>query len=202
MGNTASGKHVRRLLGGSIPQEVVDGLEESLAAASTDGLRIANAQTADYTLVLSDLGKAVDVNSATAKAVTVPPNSSVAYPVGALIEVHQVGAGAVSLTAGVGVTLEGSTTAPSQGSSLLLRKRATNTWTVTELARSGTYVPTNPVITDVVLDADGNWTSWTEAGVACSATYDAVTGNMETLTVGAVTRTFSYDAEDNLVGAA
>lgn len=67
---------------------------------------------------------------------------------------------------------------------------------------SGTYVPTNPVIADVVLDADGNWTSWTEAGVACSATYDSVTGNMETLTVGTVTRTFSYDAEDNLVGAA
>ncbi len=142
MSNTASGKHIRRLLGGSIPQDVVDGLEESLAAASTDGLRIANAQTADYTLALGDLGKAVDVNSATAKAVTVPPNATVAYPIGALIEVHQVGAGAVTLTAGVGVTLEGSTTVPAQGGSLLLRKRATNTWTVTELAPSGTYVGT------------------------------------------------------------
>jgi hypothetical protein len=140
---TASARHVRRLLGGDVPQAAVEGLEESLAAASTDGLRVANAVAADYTLALSDLGKAVDVNSGTAKAVTVPPNSAVAYPVGALIEVHQVGAGAVSLTAGLGVTLEGSTTVPSQGSSLLLRKRATNTWTVTDLARSGTYVPIN-----------------------------------------------------------
>ncbi len=67
---------------------------------------------------------------------------------------------------------------------------------------SGTYVPTNPVISGVVLDADGNWTSWTEAGVACSATYDPGTGNMATLTVAGVTRTFSYDANDNLIGAA
>jgi hypothetical protein len=140
MANTASGRHIRRILGGAIPQDAIDGLEESLAAASTDGLRIANAVTTDYTLALSDLGKAVDVNSGTAKAVTVPPNSTVAYPVGALIEVHQVGAGAVSLAAGVGVTLEGSTTVPAQGGSLLLRKRATNTWTVTDLAPSGTYV--------------------------------------------------------------
>jgi hypothetical protein len=156
VGNTASGKVVRRLLGGAIPQDAVDGLEESLAAASTDGLRIANAQTTDYTLALGDLGKAVDVNAATAKAVTVPPNSAVAYPLGALIEVHQVGAGTVSLTPGVGVTITGDTVTPGEGGSLLLRKTGTNAWfSAISSVRSGTYGETQvPGVPMVAADAD------------------------------------------------
>lgn len=148
---TASAKVVRRLLGGDIPQHAVEGLPEtveelqaSIAVASTDGLRPTNAQAADYTLVLGDLGKAVQVDSATAKAVTVPPNASVAFPIGAVIEVVQAGAGAVTLVAGVGVTITGDTAVPAQGASLLLRKTGTNAWWSSIVGvRSGTY-PENP----------------------------------------------------------
>ena len=62
-------------------------------------------QTASYTLVLADAGKAVEMNVATANNLTVPPNSSVAFPVGTVVEVCQVGAGTTTIVAGSGVTI-------------------------------------------------------------------------------------------------
>ena len=64
-----------------------------------------NAQTDSYTLALTDDQKLVTVDSADAETVTVPPNSSVAFPVGALVTIYRKGAGAVSIAAGDGVTL-------------------------------------------------------------------------------------------------
>ena len=64
-----------------------------------------NYQTASYTLVLADAGKAVQTAVASANTVTVPPNSSVAFPVGTQILVIQQGAGQTTLAAGAGVTL-------------------------------------------------------------------------------------------------
>ena len=48
-----------------------------LAAAA---LSAANVQTASYTLVAADAGKAVEMDVASANTLTVPPNSSVAFP--------------------------------------------------------------------------------------------------------------------------
>lgn len=64
-----------------------------------------NDQTASYTLVLGDAGKHVRMNVATANNLTVPPNSSVAFPVGTVITGVQKGAGQTTLVAGAGVTL-------------------------------------------------------------------------------------------------
>lgn len=92
-----------------------------------------SAQTGSYTLVLADAGKAVEMTVAGANNLTVPPNSSVAFPVGTVIEVAQLGAGTTTLVAGGGVTLQ------SRGALLNLagqfavasiRKRATDTWLV------------------------------------------------------------------------
>src|SRR5689334_11950484 len=56
-----------------------------------------NAQTGTtYTLVLGDAGKVVEMNNAASNTLTVPPNSSVAFPVNTVIEVFQLGAGATS----------------------------------------------------------------------------------------------------------
>lgn len=90
-----------------------------------------NAQTGAYTLVLADAGKAVEVTSATAVTITVPTNASVAYPVGTLIEVAQTGVGQVTI-AGAGVTLQSPASLKSrtQYSTIVLRKRATDTWIV------------------------------------------------------------------------
>lgn len=65
-----------------------------------------NSQTGTtYTLVLADLGKDVRCSNAAAITLTVPPNSSVAFPIGSIIIISQDGAGVVTATAGAGVTL-------------------------------------------------------------------------------------------------
>jgi hypothetical protein len=65
-----------------------------------------NAQTGTtYTTVLGDDGKLVTCDNASAVALTIPPNSSVAYGIGTQINIMQLGAGQVTITAGAGVTL-------------------------------------------------------------------------------------------------
>ena len=89
-----------------------------------------SAQTASYTLVLADKNKIVEMLVATANTLTVPPNSSVAFPVGSQITILQTGAGQTTLTAGVGVTINGTPGLKlrAQWSSATLVKRATDTW--------------------------------------------------------------------------
>jgi len=88
--------------------------------------------TTAYTLVLTDAGKQVTMSNASASTLTVPPNSSVAFAVGVRVQVIQLGAGAVTLTAGSGVTLSetGNNLVLGQYQSAVLVKQATNTWIV------------------------------------------------------------------------
>ena len=81
-----------------------------LTAAEQNALATAmiaiNAQTgASYTTVLTDDGKLITVSNASANTLTIPPNSSVAYGIGTQINIAQLGAGTVTITAGSGVTL-------------------------------------------------------------------------------------------------
>ena len=65
-----------------------------------------NAQTGTtYTTVLADNGKLVTQTNASAITTTIPPNSSVAYPVGAQLNFAQYGAGQVTFAQGAGVTI-------------------------------------------------------------------------------------------------
>lgn len=65
-----------------------------------------NTQTGTtYTTVLADNGKLVTLANSASIAVTIPPNSSVAYPVGAQINLAQFGAGQVTISGGSGVTV-------------------------------------------------------------------------------------------------
>jgi hypothetical protein len=68
----------------------------------------ANRQTASYTLVLADAYKIVEMNVASANNLTVPPNSSVAFPTGTQILIAQYGAGQTTVVAGSGVTVRSS----------------------------------------------------------------------------------------------
>jgi len=84
-------------------------LETDVSTAQTDITNInelqQNTQTASYTLVLSDAGKLVEMNVSSANNLTVPPNSSVAFPVGTQILVVQLGTGTTTIVAGSGVSL-------------------------------------------------------------------------------------------------
>ena len=65
-----------------------------------------NAQTASYTFVLGDGNNTlVTLSNASANTVTIPPNSSVAFPVGTVLNFAQTGAGATTITQGSGVTI-------------------------------------------------------------------------------------------------
>ena len=92
-----------------------------------------NTQTASYTLVLGDTSKIVELNLAAANNLTVPPNSTVAFPVGAMIEVTQMGVGQTTIVPGAGVTFRapgGRLKLVGQYSSASMRKRATDEWVV------------------------------------------------------------------------
>lgn len=87
-----------------------------------------NAQTAaGYTLVLTDGGKLVTLSNASAQNLTIPLNSSVAFPTGTVIEALNIGTGTWTVTATGGVTLSGTTAIPTNGR-VRLTKTGTDTW--------------------------------------------------------------------------
>ena len=96
-------------------------------------IRTVNAQTGTtYTMVLTDGGKIITSSNASAQTITIPPNSSVAFPIGTQIEVYNLGAGITSVTGGSGVTLNGVSTGTgalnAQYSAVSCFKIATDTW--------------------------------------------------------------------------
>lgn len=91
----------------------------------------ANSQVGtSYTLVLADAGKVIECNNAAAVTLTVPPNSTVAFPIGTVVEVWGQGLGSVTVAQGAGVTIRTPSTLilRAQYSSVTLRKRATDEW--------------------------------------------------------------------------
>jgi hypothetical protein len=109
-----------------------------LTAAELDAVATAmiaiNAQTGTtYTTVLSDDGKLLTCSNAASISVTVPPNSSVAYGIGTQINIMQLGAGTVTITAGAGVTLRSAGSklkTDAQYAVATCAKIATDTWVV------------------------------------------------------------------------
>jgi len=109
-----------------------------LTAAELDAVATAmiaiNAQTGTtYTTVLADDGKLITADNASAIALTIPPNSSVAYGIGTQINIMQLGAGQVTITAGAGVTLRSAGNklkTNAQYAVATCAKIATDTWVV------------------------------------------------------------------------
>lgn len=67
-----------------------------------------NLQTGtSYTLALSDNGKIVSMNNGSANTLTIPANATVAFPVGATVNVVMRGTGATTIQAAGGVSLNG-----------------------------------------------------------------------------------------------
>lgn len=90
-----------------------------------------NTQTTNYTIVLTDAFKLVEVNSGTAKTITVPLNGAIAFPIGTKVMISQYGTGQVTIDGQVGVTIRstgGKTKTTTQYSVCTLLKRDTNEW--------------------------------------------------------------------------
>jgi hypothetical protein len=96
-----------------------------------------NAQTGTtYTFVLADQGKYITASNASAQTYSIPTNASVAFPIGTNIDLIQIGAGQVTVSAATpGTTTVLSTGATAAGpkarvqySALTCKKVATDTW--------------------------------------------------------------------------
>jgi hypothetical protein len=110
--------------------------DNRIASASTwnakqDSTITTNRQTASYSLVLTDANKLVEMNVGTANNLTVPLNSSIAFPIGTQILLSQYGAGQTTVVATSGVTIRsasGKLKLNAQYSGATLIKIATNEW--------------------------------------------------------------------------
>jgi len=110
----------------------VTGLQAALDAKELLGeVAGVNTQTASYTLVLGDKGKVVEMNNASANNLTIPLNSSVAFPVNTRVDISQIGAGQTTIVATGGVTIRQRETKlklAGQYAGASLYKRATDEW--------------------------------------------------------------------------
>jgi len=84
-----------------------------------------------FTLLLTDGGNMVTMNNASANTLTVPPNASVAFPIGTEIVISQEGAGQTTIAPGAGVTINsagGLLSLSSQYSSATLVYKGSDVW--------------------------------------------------------------------------
>jgi len=92
-----------------------------------------------YTAVLGDASKLITMNNASANTLTIPQNSSVAYPVGTKLDIAQLGAGQTTVAEDSNVTIRSTPTLKlrAQYSGATCIKIATNEWIlVGDLAES------------------------------------------------------------------
>jgi len=126
--------------GGGIPEDT-DGLAEGTQNLYYTDARVQaisaplyfeeNVQTGsefNYTLALSDVAKVIAINNSATATVTVPPNSSVAFPIGTVINVYAMTANSVQIVGGDGVTVRNAGTIADQFVEVSLRKRGTDEW--------------------------------------------------------------------------
>jgi hypothetical protein len=87
-----------------------------------------------YTLALSDASTVVEFTSASPTNVTIPPNSTINFPIGTVIEIFQYGVGQITIVAPSGVTLRSYnnlTHTAGLYATIGLRQRALNEWVLT-----------------------------------------------------------------------
>lgn len=101
------------------------------AVANIDHSAAIVTKTANFTLALTNAGKFLKCNKASAMTVTIPTNASVAFSVGTEIELCQYGAGAVTVAAASGVTIYSSGSmkkTAGQYACVTLKKLDTDIW--------------------------------------------------------------------------
>jgi hypothetical protein len=103
----------------------------TVTGATVLGPAVITQQSSGYTLALTDAGDIVEMTNGTDVNLTVPPESSVNFPVGTQITIIRNGAGKVQFVAGAGVTLRSDASKffiSTQYSAATLIKRAADEW--------------------------------------------------------------------------
>ncbi len=102
-------------------------------AAKVDSYTPITQKTASYTLsTLDHRDDLIEMGSSSALTLTIPLNSSIAYPVGTSLDILQTGSGQVTIAGAAGVTVNATPGLKlrTQWSSATLFKRAEDTWVV------------------------------------------------------------------------
>jgi hypothetical protein len=124
---TVSGADLCQIVQGGVDKKAT--LAQIAALATTGSGVTITTKTASATLALAD-GDWIEMDVATANTLTVPPNSTVAFPIGAVRNINQRGAGQTTVVAGAGVTIRTDETLKlrKQWATAVLVKRATDEW--------------------------------------------------------------------------
>ena len=94
-----------------------------------------NAQTGvTYSFLLADFTKLVTLNNASAVAVTLPLEATVAWPTSTQLRLLNIGAGTVTVAGAVGVTISGTPLTLAQFKGANLIKTGTNSWVMLPFA--------------------------------------------------------------------
>jgi hypothetical protein len=97
-------------------------------------VRIRTLTATSHTLETVDLGSILETTGSSAVTVTIPPEASVTFQIGTLINVTQVGAGTATVAAAPGVSLNGVTggavALDGQWSGAALVKRGADAWVI------------------------------------------------------------------------
>lgn len=94
-----------------------------------------NTQTGtSYTLAIADKGRIVTMSNAGENTLTIPPNSSVAFPLGTIINVLQIGAGTTTIAGASGVSVNsisaGTAELDARWQGAALTKIGTDAWVI------------------------------------------------------------------------
>lgn len=113
-----------------VETEVYTSEDKAAILAINKQLASIDTKTASFDLVLADAGAYIRSTSATAITCTVPLSSQQNIPVNTIITIRQAGAGQVSITFAIGVSLNGDVKTAGQHKSLQLIKVGNDTWDI------------------------------------------------------------------------
>ena len=135
--DTASATYLRRDTASAVYLQISASsnyLFSSTASVTYAPLNISEVEkTTNFSLALTDTGKLLRVNSASAVAVTVPVNASAAFTTGTTVLLYRAGSGAVTISGAAGVTIRSLNSASAisgQYGQASLIKRGTDEWLV------------------------------------------------------------------------
>lgn len=106
-------------------QTIAEGFDSAVAIPTYN-----NQTGTTYTFVLTDAGKTVTSNNASAVTFTIPPQASVAWANNTTLTVRNLGAGVVTIAGGAGVTVTNTAQTVAQYGEVKLIRTASNAWTV------------------------------------------------------------------------
>jgi hypothetical protein len=124
-----------------------------------------NAQTGvTYSFVLTDFTKLVTLSNASAVAVTLPLEATVAWPTGTQLRLLNLGAGTVTVAGAVGVTINGTPLTLAQYKGAILTKTGTNTWVFLPFSGGSAPAVISSTTGSPTITTDGTATVYTFTG--------------------------------------